>query len=141
MVKIIVNDLYPYSYAAGYCFGSSSSSSFFFPLYSSSGKPFHALIFSCCCFIGVKGTAYTLLLETEVNFAVDLVRNLESANQVVPSRLMDVALKASSIFPLTCVRVVEFSSHDTFGRIEFNISLVSKHGWSLRMVKISVFIL
>lgn len=42
---------------------------------------------------GVKGTAYTLLLETEVNFAVDLVRNLESANQVVPSRLMDVALK------------------------------------------------
>lgn len=42
---------------------------------------------------GEKGVAYTLITPTDQNFAGDLVRNLEGANQAVPSALMDMAMK------------------------------------------------
>ncbi|VDL97422.1 unnamed protein product [Schistocephalus solidus] len=44
---------------------------------------------------GVKGTAYTLFVvgRDPPDFAAHLVRHLELANQVVPQRLLDVALK------------------------------------------------
>ncbi|RGB34514.1 P-loop containing nucleoside triphosphate hydrolase protein [Rhizophagus diaphanus] len=42
---------------------------------------------------GEKGTAYTLITQKEDKFAGDLVRNLESSGQVVPSSLMDLAMQ------------------------------------------------
>lgn len=42
---------------------------------------------------GEKGVAYTLITPTDQNFAGDLVRNLEGANQVVPDALMEMAMK------------------------------------------------
>ncbi|EDO43557.1 predicted protein, partial [Nematostella vectensis] len=44
---------------------------------------------------GEKGNAYTLLTQSDQNFAGDLVRNLEIANQVVPESLMALAMKNS----------------------------------------------
>lgn len=42
---------------------------------------------------GEKGVAYTLLTAKDVNFAGDLVRNLEGANQYVSKELMDLAMQ------------------------------------------------
>nr|CAB3237061.1 ATP-dependent RNA helicase DDX42-like [Phallusia mammillata] len=42
---------------------------------------------------GQKGTAYTLITQRETQFAGDLVRNMESANQRVPEPLMQLALQ------------------------------------------------
>ncbi|XP_069041693.1 ATP-dependent RNA helicase DDX42 [Lepisosteus oculatus] len=42
---------------------------------------------------GEKGVAYTLLTTKDVNFAGDLVRNLEGANQHVSKELMDLAMQ------------------------------------------------
>ncbi|CAI2181139.1 15603_t:CDS:10 [Funneliformis geosporum] len=42
---------------------------------------------------GEKGTAYTLITKKEDKFAGDLVRNLESSGQIVPSLLMDLAMQ------------------------------------------------
>lgn len=44
-------------------------------------------------FIGEKGVAYTLITHNEFNFAAELVRNLEGANQIVPQELIDLAMK------------------------------------------------
>ncbi|XP_077863735.1 ATP-dependent RNA helicase DDX42-like [Saccoglossus kowalevskii] len=44
---------------------------------------------------GIKGTAYTLVTQKDVNFAGDLVRNLEGAGQRVPEKLMDLAMQNS----------------------------------------------
>ncbi|KAI7853228.1 P-loop containing nucleoside triphosphate hydrolase protein [Circinella umbellata] len=41
---------------------------------------------------GEKGTAYTLITRKEDRFAGDLVKNLESSGQPVPSELMDLAM-------------------------------------------------
>ncbi|XP_066554559.1 ATP-dependent RNA helicase DDX42 isoform X2 [Amia ocellicauda] len=42
---------------------------------------------------GEKGVAYTLLTHKDTNFAGDLVRNLEGANQMVSKDLMDLAMQ------------------------------------------------
>ncbi|XP_075999286.1 ATP-dependent RNA helicase DDX42 isoform X2 [Genypterus blacodes] len=42
---------------------------------------------------GEKGVAYTLLTNKDTNFAGDLVRNLEGANQAVSKELMDLAMQ------------------------------------------------
>ncbi|XP_030077429.1 ATP-dependent RNA helicase DDX42 isoform X2 [Microcaecilia unicolor] len=42
---------------------------------------------------GEKGIAYTILTPKDVNFAGDLVRNLEGANQYVSKELMDLAMQ------------------------------------------------
>ncbi|XP_062994756.1 ATP-dependent RNA helicase DDX42 isoform X3 [Elgaria multicarinata webbii] len=42
---------------------------------------------------GEKGVAYTLLTHKDSNFAGDLVRNLEGANQHVTKELMDLAMQ------------------------------------------------
>jgi ATP-dependent RNA helicase DDX42 len=42
---------------------------------------------------GEKGTAYTLITQKEDRFAVDLIKNLEDAHQVVPPELIEVAKK------------------------------------------------
>nr|XP_054767140.1 ATP-dependent RNA helicase DDX42-like [Lytechinus pictus] len=42
---------------------------------------------------GEKGTAYTLILKKENQFAGDLVRNLEGADQAVPKSLLDLAMQ------------------------------------------------
>ncbi len=47
--------------------------------------------------LGEKGTAYTLITKKEDKFAGDLVRNLESSGQVVPSSLMDLAMQVNII--------------------------------------------
>ncbi|XP_031572736.1 ATP-dependent RNA helicase DDX42-like [Actinia tenebrosa] len=44
---------------------------------------------------GMKGVAYTLLTSADQNFAGDLVRNLEIANQTVPEPLLELAMKNS----------------------------------------------
>lgn len=44
---------------------------------------------------GEKGTAYTLVLEKDKEFAGHLVRNLEGANQEVPSALLELAMQSS----------------------------------------------
>ncbi|OCT62250.1 hypothetical protein XELAEV_18043334mg [Xenopus laevis] len=44
---------------------------------------------------GEKGVAYTLLTSKESNFAGDLVRNLEGANQYVSKELLDLAMQNS----------------------------------------------
>lgn len=44
---------------------------------------------------GEKGTAYTLVLEKDKEFAGHLVRNLEGANQEVPDDLLDLAMQSS----------------------------------------------
>lgn len=44
---------------------------------------------------GEKGTAYTLITEKDKEFAGHLVRNLEGANQAVPSDLMELAMQTS----------------------------------------------
>lgn len=44
---------------------------------------------------GESGTAYTLVTEKDKEFAGHLVRNLEGADQPVPSDLMDLAMKSS----------------------------------------------
>uniref|UniRef100_A0A8C5PYG8 ATP-dependent RNA helicase DDX42 n=1 Tax=Leptobrachium leishanense TaxID=445787 RepID=A0A8C5PYG8_9ANUR len=44
---------------------------------------------------GEKGVAYTLLTPKDSNFAGDLVRNLEGANQYVSKELMDLAMQNS----------------------------------------------
>ncbi|XP_053555604.1 ATP-dependent RNA helicase DDX42 [Bombina bombina] len=44
---------------------------------------------------GEKGVAYTLLTTKESNFAGDLVRNLEGANQYVSKELLDLAMQNS----------------------------------------------
>ncbi|XP_032801650.1 ATP-dependent RNA helicase DDX42 [Petromyzon marinus] len=42
---------------------------------------------------GEKGTAFTLMTHKDMNFAGDLVRNLEGANQHVHKELMDLAMQ------------------------------------------------
>lgn len=42
---------------------------------------------------GEKGTAYTLVTLKDVDFAGDLVRNMEAANQFVPNQLMGLAMQ------------------------------------------------
>lgn len=42
---------------------------------------------------GEKGVAYTLLTQKDSNFAGDLVRNLEGANQHVSKELLDLAMQ------------------------------------------------
>lgn len=42
---------------------------------------------------GEKGVAYTLMTPSDQNFAGDLVRNLEIANQLVPEELLELAMK------------------------------------------------
>jgi len=42
---------------------------------------------------GEKGTAYTLITQKEDRFAVNLIKNLEDAQQVVPPELIEVAKK------------------------------------------------
>jgi len=42
---------------------------------------------------GEKGVAYTLVTQKDKEFCPLLIRNLESANQEVPSELLDLALK------------------------------------------------
>ncbi|XP_062517876.1 ATP-dependent RNA helicase DDX42-like isoform X2 [Corticium candelabrum] len=42
---------------------------------------------------GEKGVAHTLLTNKDVHFAGDLVRNMEQANQAVPSSLLDLAMQ------------------------------------------------
>lgn len=44
---------------------------------------------------GEKGTAYTLVLEKDKEFAGHLVRNLEGANQDVPEALLELAMQSS----------------------------------------------
>ncbi|XP_069810179.1 ATP-dependent RNA helicase DDX42 isoform X2 [Dendropsophus ebraccatus] len=44
---------------------------------------------------GEKGVAYTLLTPKDSNFAGDLVRNLEGANQYVSKELLDLAMQNS----------------------------------------------
>ncbi|CAF3561377.1 unnamed protein product [Rotaria sp. Silwood1] len=44
---------------------------------------------------GEKGTAYTLLTQADKEFAPNLVRNLENANQNVPSELLNMAMQNS----------------------------------------------
>lgn len=44
---------------------------------------------------GEKGTAYTLVVEKDKEFAGHLVRNLEGANQEVPNALMELAMQSS----------------------------------------------
>lgn len=43
---------------------------------------------------GEKGTAYTLVLDKDKEFAGHLVRNLEGANQDVPEALMELAMQS-----------------------------------------------
>ncbi|EGC30233.1 hypothetical protein DICPUDRAFT_41749, partial [Dictyostelium purpureum] len=45
---------------------------------------------------GAKGDAYTLITPKDVNFAADLVKNLEGANQYVSSDLIQIALNNST---------------------------------------------
>lgn len=45
---------------------------------------------------GEKGVAYTLLTPKDSNFAGDLVRNLEGANQHVSKELLDLAMQVQS---------------------------------------------
>jgi ATP-dependent RNA helicase DDX42 len=42
---------------------------------------------------GEKGAAHTLVMSKDVNMAGDLVRNLETADQVVPDELLQLAMK------------------------------------------------
>ncbi|CAF4371280.1 unnamed protein product [Rotaria sp. Silwood2] len=44
---------------------------------------------------GEKGTAYTLLTQADKEFAPNLVRNLENANQAVPQELLNMAMQNS----------------------------------------------
>jgi len=44
---------------------------------------------------GEKGTAYTLITPADKEFAPNLVRNLEHANQVVPNELLNLAMQVS----------------------------------------------
>lgn len=44
---------------------------------------------------GEKGTAFTLVIEKDKEFAGHLVRNLEGVNQEVPQELLDLALQSS----------------------------------------------
>ncbi|KXJ79862.1 ATP-dependent RNA helicase DDX42 [Aedes albopictus] len=44
---------------------------------------------------GEKGTAYTLVVDKDKEFAGHLVRNLEGANQEVPDELMKLAMQSS----------------------------------------------
>ncbi|XP_058461078.1 ATP-dependent RNA helicase DDX42 [Malaya genurostris] len=44
---------------------------------------------------GEKGTAYTLVMEKDKEFAGHLVRNLEGVNQEVPDELMKLAMQSS----------------------------------------------
>jgi ATP-dependent RNA helicase DDX42 len=44
---------------------------------------------------GEKGTAYTLLTPADHDFAPNLVRNLENANQVVSQDLLNMAMQVS----------------------------------------------
>lgn len=44
---------------------------------------------------GEKGTAYTLVIEKDKEFAGHLVRNLEGANQEVPEALLELAMQSS----------------------------------------------
>lgn len=47
---------------------------------------------------GEKGTAYTLLTAgKDIDFSAHLVRNLEGANQRVPSEVLDLAMKVVKI--------------------------------------------
>lgn len=46
---------------------------------------------------GEKGVAYTLLTHKDSNFAGDLVRNLEGANQHVSKELLDLAMQVTLV--------------------------------------------
>ena len=51
---------------------------------------------------GEKGTAYTLITASkDIDFCAHLVRNLEGANQRVPSDVIDLALKVC-MFATSC---------------------------------------
>lgn len=45
---------------------------------------------------GEKGIAYTLLTPKDSNFAGDLVRNMEGANQHVSKELLDLAMQVQT---------------------------------------------
>lgn len=45
---------------------------------------------------GEKGTAYTLLTSADKDFAPNLVRNLENANQNVPLDLLNMAMQVGT---------------------------------------------
>jgi len=44
---------------------------------------------------GNKGVAYTLVTPKDINFSVDLIKNLENANQFVPPELINIAMNNS----------------------------------------------
>lgn len=66
---------------------------------------------------GEKGVAYTLLTPKDSNFAGDLVRNLEGANQHVSKELLDLAMQVRD-GPLKLIEIVQLSKkvHQTGGR-------------------------
>ena len=54
---------------------------------------------------GTKGHAYTLITEKDKEFAPLLVRNLEGANQNVPTSLLELAEKVRLLINF-CVNVL-----------------------------------
>lgn len=57
---------------------------------------------------GEKGVAYTLLTPKDSNFAGDLVRNLEGANQHVSKELLDLAMQVR-VGPLKLIEIMQLS--------------------------------
>lgn len=58
---------------------------------------------------GEKGVAYTLLTPKDSNFAGDLVRNLEGANQHVSKELLDLAMQVRGWTHFRLLQVVKLS--------------------------------
>lgn len=58
---------------------------------------------------GEKGVAYTLLTPKDSNFAGDLVRNLEGANQHVSKELLDLAMQVRRQAHFRLLQVVKLS--------------------------------
>ena len=58
---------------------------------------------------GEKGVAYTLLTPKDSNFAGDLVRNLEGANQHVTKELLDLAMQVRGWTHFRLLQVVKRS--------------------------------
>jgi superfamily II DNA/RNA helicase len=84
---------------------------------------------------GEKGTAYTLITSMDKEFAPNLVRNLESANQQVPLDLLNLAMQVALVqhgyidsvnLARTC-RMVIFPTVDRDRTLERSISL-----WEVR---------
>lgn len=55
---------------------------------------------------GEKGVAYTLLTQKDSNFAGDLVRNLEGANQNVSKELLDLAMQVKSVLSFSFLKYI-----------------------------------